>query len=155
MKKLTALTLSAALLGASFNLAAQSTVPEETNGVCKNSYSLISYELRPRSVPKFIMALEGELALNNEQKKALKAITTRVPNEVLPQRDVIKQKEIALLKAFIEEGKTAQQLQAELDEIMQMKRQLAEDEIAVFNEIKALLSDAQYQTAIKNAGWQY
>ncbi|MFA6698567.1 MAG: hypothetical protein WCS28_00235 [Thiomicrospira sp.] len=155
MKKLTALTLSAALLGASFNLAAQSSVPEATNGVCKNSYSLISYELRPRSVPKFIMALEGELALNNEQKKALKAITTRVPKEVLPQRDVIKQKEIALLKAFIEEGKTAQQLQAELDEIMQMKRQLAEDEIAVFNEIKALLNDAQYQTAIKNAGWQY
>jgi hypothetical protein len=120
-------------------------------GLCKNSYSLISYELRPRSVPRFVMALEGDLTLTAEQRNALKQITAYVPKNVLPMRDEIKAFETKLVEDFVQHGQTPEQLASRLDELQAMKRRLAEEEIRVFNRLKGLLTPAQYQEAIKRA----
>ncbi|UQB42174.1 hypothetical protein JX580_11035 [Thiomicrospira microaerophila] len=123
----------------------------QANGLCKNSYSLISYELRPRSVPRFIMALEGDLALSPEQRQQLKQVTDYVPKNVLPMRDEIKAFETKIVEDFVQNGQTPEQLASRLDELQAMKRRLAEEEIRVFNQIKDLLTPAQYQEAVKRA----
>ncbi|SFR56341.1 hypothetical protein [Thiomicrospira sp. ALE5] len=123
----------------------------QANGLCKNSYSLISYELRPRSMPRFIMALEGDLALSPEQRKQLKQVTDYVPKNVLPMRDEIKAFETKIVEDFVQNGQTPEQLASRLDELQAMKRRLAEEDIRVFNQIKDLLTPAQYQEAVKRA----
>lgn len=123
--------------------------------ICKNSYSLISYELRPRSVPKFVKALEGDLAITGEQKQALKKITQYVPKNVLPMRQKIKSFEQTVIMGFVEQGKTPEELSGQLEKLMQMKRELAIEEIKVFNQLKTILTPEQYQTAIQNAGWMH
>lgn len=136
------------------NANAQSSATENAPPVCKNSYSLISYDLRPRSVPRFIKALQGDLAMNAEQKQQLKKITQYVPKHVLPMRQKIKAFEKTVIAEFVENGKTPQALATQLDKLTKMKRDLAIEEIQVFNQLKKLLTPEQYQTAIHNAGWQ-
>lgn len=129
--------------------------PDNAAKICKNSYSLISYELRPRSVPKFVKALEGDLAITGEQKQALKKITQYVPKNVLPMRQKIKSFEQTVIMGFVEQGKTPEELSGQLEKLMQMKRELAIEEIKVFNQLKTILTPEQYKTAIKNAGWMH
>lgn len=147
------LVMATFLSGANVQAGGHHAEKKQSLKVCKNSYSLISYELRPRSVPKFVKALEGDLAMNDEQKKALKKITQYVPKNVLPMRQKIKSFEQTLISGFVEEGKTPAELSEQLDKLIQMKRELAIEEIKVFNRLKKILTPEQYQTAIKNAGW--
>lgn len=121
--------------------------------LCKNSYSLISYELRPRSVPKFVKALEGDLAITAEQKQELKKIMQYVPKNVLPMRKKIKAFEQNLVAGFVEDGKTPEALSEQLDQLAKMKRDLAVEEILIFNQLKKFLTPEQYQAAMKKAGW--
>lgn len=146
--------IGGAILGAPHAMS-NSPQTADKSAVCKSSYSLISYELRPRSVPKFVQELTGELAVSPEQKRALKALMQRVPVEVLPMRDHIQQLEIKLLQALIDQGKTPQALKSELDEIQLFKRELAEKEMVVFNELRSILNPAQYKQAMLDAGWLY
>jgi len=134
--------------------ASEQTQKNNASNLCKNSYSLISYELRPRSVPMFIKALEGDLAINQNQKQQLKTITEYVPKNVMPMRQKIKTFEQTVIAEFVENGKTPDELSAQLDKLIEMKRALAIEEIKVFNQLKNILSPEQYQTAIKNAGSQ-
>jgi len=147
------LVIATFLSGANAQADGHHTEKKASSNVCKNSYSLISYELRPRSVPKFIKALKGDLAIDNEQKQALKRITQYVPKNVLPMRKKIKSYEQALISGFVEDGKTPEALSEQLDKLTQMKRELAVEEIKVFNQLKKILTPKQYQTAIQNAGW--
>lgn len=151
-KQLIPLAAGLVMAGAlSFSTAQAQSEKAQEAGLCKNSYSLISYELRPRSLPRFIMALDGDLALTAEQRQALKQITDYVPKNVLPMRDTIKAFEIELVKDFVENGQTPAQLASRLDELQAMKRKLAEEEIRVFNQLKDLLTPVQYQEAISRA----
>lgn len=119
----------------------------------ESSYSALSDHLRPRKLPRHISNLQGELALTQEQRPIFRALVKATQTYMVEQRQKVKKLEASVFNQIIHQGKTSAELMQQLDEIQQLKRDIAEREMMMFNELKALLTTEQYATALRNAGW--
>ena len=103
-------------------------------------------ELVPLPHPiKVVMAHEKELKVTPEQMERMKTeVVGHFPPIMLPMMIQAEEMEVSLAEKIMVQGKTKQDLAAEIDEIAALKRRLIDTHIDSLNTLKSILSDEQW-----------
>jgi len=114
-----------------------------------HDYALVLPEHLPHLMES-IGRLDATLGLNEEQKKELQSIRQSIPGQMHEGFTKARQLETEIGQAVLEQGASAKDVSARLDELQRIKRNTTDLQISVLNRVKALLSAEQYQRVLKN-----
>jgi hypothetical protein len=108
----------------------------------------------PANLPHVLRTANGQagkLGLDEPQKQLIRDLMAEAPLRVFSRLQKAEKLELSIARDILEKRQTLSDVQPRLDELLRLKREATEAQIATINRIQAAFSDSQFRQLLKLA----